>query len=90
MKSKTKSSRAMQDSSCICGCHGTWAMISGILVIIGSLNWGLYGLGILLGNPNWNVVGWIFGSWPTFEAIIYLIVGIAGIAMLIGVCKGCR
>lgn len=74
----------------MCGCHGTWAMVAGILVVIGALNWGLYGLGMLMGAGNWNVVNWIFGSWPALEAIIYVIVGIAGISMLVGLCKGCK
>lgn len=89
MKGKMSASKSA-GGYCSCGCHGTWAMISGILVVIGALNWGLMGLGWLAGGSNWNVVNWIFGSWPTLEAIIYIIVGIAGIAMLVGICKGCK
>ena len=35
--------------------------ITKILVIIGGVNWGLVGLGMLLGNIDWNVVKMIFG-----------------------------
>jgi uncharacterized membrane protein YuzA (DUF378 family) len=52
-----------------------------LLVIIGALNWGLVGLGHFF-DANWNVVDLIFGTWPTLEAIIYLLVGLAGLKML--------
>ncbi len=55
---------------------GPTAKICWILVIIGGLNWGLVGLGMLIGT-NLNVVNLIFGSMPTLEAIIYLIVGLS-------------
>jgi len=48
------------------------------LVIIGGLNWGLVGLGMLV-NANWNLVNIIFGSVPSLEALIYLLVGLAGL-----------
>lgn len=63
----------------------TWDWIAGILVIIGALNWGLYGLGMLLGGA-WNLVEMIFGS-GTLAAIVYLLVGISGIYMLIKMFK---
>jgi uncharacterized membrane protein YuzA (DUF378 family) len=67
------------------GCTMHW--IIKILVIIGGINWGLVGLGMLLGtNGGWNVVNMIFGSVPTLEAIIYLLVGISAVAMIFG-CK---
>lgn len=58
------------------------AQIARILVIIGGINWGLVGLGMLMGS-NWNVVGLIFGSVPTLEAIIYILVGLAAVWMLL-------
>ncbi len=68
-------------------CNGGCAVscISTTLVVIGGLNWGLVGLGMLIGS-NLNVVNLIFGRMPTVEAIVYLLVGVATIAMLIG-CK---
>lgn len=58
------------------------AQIARILVIIGGINWGLVGLGMLMGS-NWNVVGLIFGSVPVLEAIIYILVGLAAVWMLL-------
>ena len=47
-----------------------------ILVLIGGLNW------LLVGLFNWNLVTAIFGSIPTLERIIYIIVGIAALYMI--------
>ncbi len=67
------------------GCTVYW--VTKILVIIGGINWGLVGLGMLLGSmSNWNVVNMIFGSVPTVEGIVYVLVGIAAILKIFG-CK---
>ena len=64
--------------------------VAWVLLLIGGLNWGLVGLGMLIGS-NLNVVGLIFGSMPTLEAIIYLLVGIAAVMKIIGCkCKTCK
>ncbi len=55
----------------------TLEWISIILVIIGAINWGLVGIG------GWNVVSMIFGAWPIVERIIYVLVGLAGVAELV-------
>ena len=47
-----------------------------ILVIIGSINWGLVGL------FNINLVTMIFGSMHMVERIIYVLVGLSGVGML--------
>ena len=49
-----------------------------ILVVVGGINWGLIGIGGFLGS-NWNVVGMIFGSWPTVEWLVYVLVGVAAV-----------
>lgn len=49
-----------------------------LLVIVGALNWGLVGIGEFA-NTNANVVNLIFGSIPTLESIIYILVGLAGL-----------
>jgi uncharacterized membrane protein YuzA (DUF378 family) len=56
-----------------------------VLLIIGGLNWGLTGVGMLMGS-NWNVVNLLLGSWPTVEAIVYILVGVAAVAKMFG-CK---
>ena len=48
------------------------------LVVIGAINWGLVGVGAFLGS-NWNVVNLLLGGFPTVEALVYLLVGLAGL-----------
>ena len=55
------------------------AMVGMILVIVGALNWGLVGLGALMGGQNWNVVWMLLGSWPTVLNVVYVLVGLAGL-----------
>jgi len=63
--------------------------IAGALVIIGAINWGLVGLGKFVGS-NLNVVNIVFGKSAVFESIIYLLVGLAGLSLVIGCkCKEC-
>jgi uncharacterized membrane protein YuzA (DUF378 family) len=72
-------------SGCIC------SEIAWVLVIIGGLNWGLVGLGMLIGGTNLNVVNLLLGSWPIAEGIVYLIVGIATVVKIFGCpCKRCK
>ncbi|BAO92652.1 DUF378 domain-containing protein [Caballeronia cordobensis] len=51
--------------------------ISGALVIIGALNWGLVGL------ANVDLVVALFGAGTAGARIVYVLVGLAGIVMLI-------
>jgi uncharacterized membrane protein YuzA (DUF378 family) len=51
--------------------------IAGALVIIGALNWGLVGL------ANVDLVAALFGSGTAGARIVYVLVGLAGIVMLI-------
>lgn len=77
-------------------CHGkfgggmcTPAMIGKILLIVGGINWGLVGVGMLMGS-DLNVVHMILGSLPAVEAIVYVLVGVAGIMKIFGCkCKKC-
>lgn len=59
-------------------------MVGWWLVIIGSVNWGLVGLGMLMGGKGWNVVSMLLGSMPTVEAVVYVLVGLGGLWMLWG------
>lgn len=45
-----------------------------ILVIIGGLNWGLYGL-----NNSWDLVQLLLGFMPVLAQIVYLLVGVAAV-----------
>jgi len=87
----------MNDSKCGCG-GGSWGhrctthMIGKILLIIGGINWGLVGLGMLMGKDieAWNVVHMIFGAMPTLEGIIYVLVGVAAVMKIFGCrCRKC-
>jgi uncharacterized membrane protein YuzA (DUF378 family) len=73
---------------CKGGCVGK--MIAKILVIVGGVNWGLIGIGMLLGS-DWNVVKMILGFMPTLEAIVYILVGLSAIMMIVGCkCAKCK
>ena len=71
-----------------CKCKGHLLLkISKWLLIIGGINWGVLGLGMLFGSgDSWNIVRMIFGSMPFVEGIIYVIVGVAAIMKIFG-CK---
>ena len=74
-------------------------MITKVLVVIGGINWGLVGLGMLLGKAeSWNVVKMILGSMPVLEAVVYVLVGVAAVMFIFeckcgkcagGVCTSC-
>jgi uncharacterized protein len=64
-------------------------MLAWALVLVGAVNWGLVGLGWLMGGADWNVVHMILGKWMTLEAVVYVLVGLSGIYMLAG-CKNCK
>lgn len=60
-----------------------------ILVVVGALNWGLVGLGWLVGGgSDWNVVHMLLGAWMQVEAIVYVLVGLAGVYKLV-MCGKC-
>ena len=64
---------------------------SKILLIVGGLNWGLVGLGMLFASgSNWNVVNLLLGSWPVVEGIVYVLVGLSAVMKIFGCrCKKC-
>lgn len=58
------------------------------LVVIGALNWGLVGLGWLVGGgSDWNVVHLLLGGIYPLEGVVYILVGISAVSMCMG-CKG--
>lgn len=77
-------------------CNGKWGgcvcnKISAVLLFVGGINWGLVGIGMLMGNDGWNVVKMLLGSWPTVEAVVYLLVGVAAVMKLFGCrCSKCK
>jgi hypothetical protein len=64
----------------------TAGKVAWILVLVGALNWGLVGLGNLLGFQG-NVVEMLLGSWPTVENIVYVLVGVSAVFKAVKCCK---
>ena len=54
-------------------------LLVSLLVVVGAVNWGLSALGYFL-KTNLNVVNLLLGSWPVVENVVYLVVGLAGLA----------
>ena len=61
------------------------------LLVIGGLNWGLVGVGMLM-QSDWNVVEMLLGAWPMAVAIVYILVGVSAVLKIFGckchICKG--
>jgi len=61
--------------------------VVGIIAIIGALNWGIIGI---TGN---NVVEGVFGAGTGITKIIYILVGLSGLALLASffmICPKCK
>lgn len=54
----------------------TLRVLALLLVVIGALNWGLIGL------LNFNLVAFLFGATSMISAIVYSLVGLAGLYAL--------
>ena len=83
----------MEETKMGCGhCRCGLAITAKVLVIIGGLNWGLVGVGMLVNSTSsWNVVHMLLGNWPVVEAIVYVLVGLAAILKIFGCrCKKCK
>jgi len=77
--------------SCNCKSKCCSVRIAWVFVIIGGINWGLTGLGMLIGF-DLNLVHLSVGAASSMlEAIVYLFVGIASISSIMGCrCQKCR
>jgi uncharacterized membrane protein YuzA (DUF378 family) len=64
-------------------CCGPLFVVGKVLLLIGGLNWGLVGVGMLFGS-NWNIVNLLLDSWPVLEAIVYVLVGLSALG---GICR---
>lgn len=47
-----------------------------VLVIVGALNW------LLVGLFDFNLVNALFGAVPVIEALVYILVGLAGLWLI--------
>ena len=52
-------------------------MLVYLLVIIGAINWGLYGA------FEFDLVATLFGDFSTLSRVVYVVVGLAGVVMLL-------
>ena len=66
--------------------HKLICFVVSFLVIIGSLNLGLTGLGDLLGS-DMNVLMMLLGSWPTLMSVLYLLIGLSAVMLGVGFLK---
>ena len=65
----------------------TLCKVVGAIAIVGALNWGLIGI------ANVNLVDQIFGAGSALTRIIYVLVGLSGLALLASyfvVCPACK
>ncbi len=80
---------------CSANC-GSWSgctvsKVTKALLVVGGLNWGLVGLGMLFGGADWNVVYRLLGSMPVLEGVVYVLVGVAAVMSLVGCkCSKCK
>ena len=67
------------------------AMIGKILLIVGGINWGLVGAGMLSGGSgnNLNVVHMLFASVPALEGVVYVLVGVCAVLVAVKCAKKC-
>ena len=66
-------------------------MVTFILVIVGALNWGLIGLGWLIGGgADWNIVHMLLASSMQLEGVVYVLVGLSAVWLAMGHGKDCR
>ncbi|QQG41057.1 MAG: DUF378 domain-containing protein [Candidatus Levyibacteriota bacterium] len=54
------------------------------LVVVGALNWGLWGL------LDFNLVTAIFGTIPGVEKLVYILVGASGVVLLATHMQDCK
>ena len=64
--------------------YGAAGSVAWVLLLIGGLNWGLIGLGRLMGGAGWDVVNKILGSMPVLESVVYLLVGVSAVMAFLG------
>ncbi len=59
-------------------------MVSFVLVIIGGVNWGLFGL------FNFDLVDVLFSGVPTIAEIIYVLIGASAVYLAVTHTKDCK
>lgn len=60
----------------ICVNNKTLHMVAFLLLVVGGVNWGLWGL------FNFNLVETVLGAWPTVVRVVYVLVGVSAVWVL--------
>ncbi|MDP7247279.1 MAG: DUF378 domain-containing protein [Candidatus Peribacteraceae bacterium] len=55
--------------------------IARILLLVGGLNMGLVGVGMLVSN-DLNVINMVVGGLPVLEAVVYVLVGLSALFVI--------
>jgi uncharacterized membrane protein YuzA (DUF378 family) len=82
-------SNGMNGASCSSCKKCSVCQVGYYLILIGGVNWGLVGLGGLLGS-DLNVVHMLLGNWSVVESTVYLLVGLATLCKALKLCKCCK
>ena len=56
-----------------------------VLVIVGGLNWLLYGI-----DPKYNLVAMLLGQWSVVEKTVYILVGLSAAYLAVAHKAGCK
>ena len=73
-----------------CGKGCCVSMVAKVLLIIGGINLGLVGVGMLMDN-NLNVINLLLDGMPKLEAMVYVFVGVAAVMIIFGCkCSKCK
>jgi uncharacterized membrane protein YuzA (DUF378 family) len=59
-------------------------MVAFILMFVGALNWGLVGL------FDFNLVSALLGSFPGFEKLVYVLVGLSAVYIMVTHMNDCK
>ncbi|MHB1769923.1 MAG: DUF378 domain-containing protein [Minisyncoccota bacterium] len=62
--------------------------IAFVLTVIGALDLGLVGLGGFAG-ADWNVINSVLGAFPSFEWIVYVLIGLSALYLAFTHKKSC-
>ena len=62
----------------------TLHMVAFALLLVGGLNWGLVGF------FNYNLVSMLFGSMPSVEKLVYVVVGLSAAYVVVTHTKDCK
>ena len=65
-------------------------MTTFVLLVIGGLNWLVIGVAELFYSQQFDLVTWLFGSWPMAVNLIYVLVGLSAVYQAWSHPKDCK